>query len=280
MALAITGVGGNSGIVQRVGTGVALDPDAAAWIAQVEAADGQMLEPALVTAYNEFFIGCKADASPFAGVSNFDAIKASCIMAGARTLAGALVPLRGPAPTNFNFVAGDYTRATGLKGNGADKYLSSGLDQRLIPVDSRSMAVMVSQPPAAGTTEMLVSGIGAGSSHTDFYVQGFDQTVIRLAGGLTVSPRISQPGFSGGSRSTTSTVVTRTGAADRSFSISSFNTSLPAAPFTIFGRIFGGGLSLPTSTRISFYSIGEAINLAALDARLTTLMSEISTALV
>ena len=91
MALAITGVGGNSGIVQRVGG--AIDPDAAAYIAAVEAADGQMLEPALVTAYNEFFVGCKADASPFAGVSNFDAIKASCIMAGARTLAGALVPL-------------------------------------------------------------------------------------------------------------------------------------------------------------------------------------------
>ena len=94
----LAGLPGLSGIVPGAIAVVppgGLDPDAAAYIAAVEAADGQMLEPALVTAYNEFFIGCKADASPLAGVSNFDAIKASCILAGARTLAGGACAVEG-----------------------------------------------------------------------------------------------------------------------------------------------------------------------------------------
>jgi hypothetical protein len=54
------------------------------------------------------------------------AIKASCILAGARTLAGALVPLAGAAPTNVGpFVSGDYNRKTGLVGDGSTKYLNS-----------------------------------------------------------------------------------------------------------------------------------------------------------
>jgi hypothetical protein len=69
------------------------------------------LEIGVQSAYNDFVVGCKAD-----GI--WDAIKASCILAGARTLSGSLTPLKGAAPTNFNFVSGDYNRKTGLVGNG------------------------------------------------------------------------------------------------------------------------------------------------------------------
>lgn len=91
-----------------------LDPDAAVYIDRVEAADGQSLEEGVNIAYSTFVSGCKTD-----GI--WDAIKASCILAGARTLDGALVPLVGTAPTNFNFASGDYDRKTGLKGNGLSK---------------------------------------------------------------------------------------------------------------------------------------------------------------
>ena len=94
------------------------EPEALAYIAAVEAADGETLEDGVKFAYNSFIKGCKAD-----GI--WDAIKASCILAGARTLNGALVPLAGIAPTNFNFVAGDYNRKTGLVGDGSTKYLDS-----------------------------------------------------------------------------------------------------------------------------------------------------------
>jgi len=70
-----------------------LDPDAAKYLAAVEAADGEPLEPAVRTAINAFFRGLKATPGLF------DAIKASCILCGARTITGALVPLAGDAPS-------------------------------------------------------------------------------------------------------------------------------------------------------------------------------------
>ena len=74
------------------------DTDAGNYIQAVEAADGQALEAATRQAINNFVVGCKQD-----GI--WSAIKASCILAGARTLNGALVPLVGTAPTNNNFVS-------------------------------------------------------------------------------------------------------------------------------------------------------------------------------
>jgi hypothetical protein len=64
------------------------DPDAAAYLRAVEAADGQALETPVKRAVDDFFRGTKADGT-------FSALKASCILCGARTLAGALVPLAG-----------------------------------------------------------------------------------------------------------------------------------------------------------------------------------------
>jgi hypothetical protein len=85
------------------------DEDAGNYIQAVETADAQALEPATRKAINNFVIGCKQD-----GI--WTAIKASCILAGARTLAGALVPLVGTAPTNNGFIGigTDYVRKTGL----------------------------------------------------------------------------------------------------------------------------------------------------------------------
>jgi hypothetical protein len=73
------------------------DPDAEAYIAAVEAADlaadptAEPLETATKVAIHSFVKGAKADGF-------WPAIKASCILAGARTRLGALTPLVGTAP--------------------------------------------------------------------------------------------------------------------------------------------------------------------------------------
>ncbi|MCP4832791.1 MAG: hypothetical protein GY886_11325, partial [Gammaproteobacteria bacterium] len=72
-------------------SGYSFDSDASTYIDAVEATDGQALETGVRVAINDFVLGCKQD-----GIWN--AIKASCILAGARTLDGALVPLTGTAP--------------------------------------------------------------------------------------------------------------------------------------------------------------------------------------
>ena len=107
-------------VAAAVSGGGGYDADAQAYITAVETADGQALETAVKDAINAFVVGCKAD-----GIWN--AIKASCILAGARTLNGVLVPLAGAAPTNNGFVGAgtDYNRKTGLLGNGSSKWLNS-----------------------------------------------------------------------------------------------------------------------------------------------------------
>lgn len=104
-----------------------LDPDAAKYLAAVEAADGEPLEPAVRTAINAFFKDLKATPGLF------DAIKASCILCGARTITGALVPLAGPSPSAEGaWASGDYDRSAGLTGNATSlwidtNFLSDGL---------------------------------------------------------------------------------------------------------------------------------------------------------
>ena len=67
------------------------DPDALTYLAAVAAADGAPVETAVAVAVDDFFRGIKADGT-------FSAIRSACLLCGARTLAGALVPLKNEGP--------------------------------------------------------------------------------------------------------------------------------------------------------------------------------------
>jgi hypothetical protein len=249
-----------------VAGGAALD-EAAAYIAAVEAADNQALEPAVRAAINDFVVGCKDD-----GIWN--AIKASCILAGARTLNGALVPLVGAAPTNFNFVEGDYNRKTGLVGNGSSKYLDSG-----------------ASPLSSGS---LNNGIHAATYDTETnsnfnfraYMQGdnfpvFNQLGHRATSEGTLSFAVgsiangnNQTGLKGSSwLSGTVNYRSDTLAGTSSASI----TSLSEGNYFIFAR--RNTLGSFGNARLAFYSIGESLDLALLDARVTDLINAFDAAI-
>jgi hypothetical protein len=243
---------------------VVLDPDAAAYIAAVEAADTQALEPAVRTAINDFVVGCKAD-----GI--WGAIKASCILAGARTLSGALVPLVGTAPTNFNFAAGDYNRKTGLVGDGSTKYLDSGRASNSDPLDNVHQSCYISAVPTNATTALIGAGAGSETPQIAIHILG-DRHRNRSNGAIS---RSNVVGLVGTSRSTSSGYASRTGG-------SSFTHPLPsessnALTHFIFAR--SGSSLLPSNARLSFYSIGESLDLALLDARVTALINAFDAAI-
>jgi len=248
------------------GGGAAFDPDAAAYIAAVEAADTQALEPAVRTAINDFVVGCKAD-----GI--WAAIKASCIMAGARTRLGAMVPLVGAAPTSFNFVDGDYDRKTGLVGNGSTKYLDSNRNNNADPQDSNHNAIYISLV-TTGTQAYL----GA-----DAPTNSLGANNIGVTGGLFVRSRSNNsaarafpvaPCLIGSTRSASGSFVSRVNGANQTHS----NTS--QVPFNGNITIFStGGTGFPSSARLSFYSIGESLDLALLDARVTALINAFAAAI-
>ena len=242
-----------------------MDPDAAAYITAVETADGQALEEKVKIAIDNFVLGCKAD-----GI--WSAIKASCILAGARTLNGALVPLAGSAPINFNFVSGDYNRKTGLVGNGSTKYLDSSRKANADPNNNTHLSCFLStQAPGSlagylGTaTPSPGKQIGSNASAYESYVNGSFVKVSLLPFGFT------------GSSLKNGVQTARVKNA--------LYTAQSAPNITSTGSIFvfakeqnGYAISF-LSSRLAFYSIGEALDLALLDARVTDLINAFGAAI-
>jgi hypothetical protein len=254
-----------------------LDADAEAYVNAVEVADGQRIEDPVRFAINDFVIGCKAD-----GI--WTAIKASCILAGARTLNGALVPLVGTAPTNFNFVSGDYNRKTGLVGDGSTKYLDSNRNNNADPQNSKHVSVCatskntetsvrayiaVFQAPPAGSTQIL-SGLSASKLSSRLNTV----STISSSGNLHASN-----GLFGISRSTATTYEAR-GSATTEVITASSSTAANGNIF-VFARneIALPGVDSYSNARLAFYSIGESLDLALLDARVTTLINAFAAAI-
>ena len=248
-----------------------LDADAQAYVNAVEVADGQRIEDPVRFAINNFVIGCKAD-----GI--WTAIKASCILAGARTLTGALVPLVGTAPTNNGFIGigTDYVRKTGLVGNGSTKYLSSNRNNNVDPQNSKHLAVY------ASTAQQSTAGayIGAGTFSTGDSSIGIDtvntRAFIRIHNSTVdfVSDVHAAVGFIGASRSASNNYTARFNASNNLITRDSEAPS--SSVVLVFAR---GSVADYANARLAFYSIGESLNLALLDARVTTLINAFAAAI-
>jgi hypothetical protein len=247
-----------------------IDPDAAVYLSRVEAADGQVLEAGVSTAVDQFVLGCKSD-----GI--WTAIKASCILSGARTLAGALVPLVGAAPTNFNFVSGDYNRETGLVGNGTTKYLESNRNNNADPQDSKHVSVYLSEK-GNDSTVILSAGFPNEPGETGLGWASSMYATVNETGWNPVAS-ITYAGFAAGlfgaSRSISSAVAVRGNQTNATLSNNS------QSPYNGGIRIYRSSpaTTFTSSARLAFYSIGESLDLVLLDARVTTLINAFAAAI-
>jgi hypothetical protein len=246
------------------------DTDADAYIAAVEAADGQALESGVKFAIKNFVLCCKQD-----GI--WDAIKASCILAGARTLTGALVPLVGAAPTNVGglFVSDNYNRKTGLVGNGSTKYLNSNRNNNTDPQNSKHLSVYVTTANTANVNRGYIgAGVGAAGACNILTVSASLTLQGRINSTSTLSfGALSNTGFIGASRTASDNVNYR--AAGSSASSSTLSDGNVNQNIAVFGR----DLTAQSDARLAFYSIGESLDLALLDARVTDLITAFGAAI-
>jgi hypothetical protein len=240
-----------------------LDADAQAYVNAVEVADGQRIEDPVRFAINNFVIGCKAD-----GI--WTAIKASCILAGARTRLGALTPLVGTAPTSFNFVNGDYNRKTGLVGDASTKYLNSNRNNNADPQDDRHLAIYMTSLNTSDPNRIL-----AGSTNDPGRTTLIDRGTLGVAiAGAEIGGLVMAVGLVGGSRATSSAITTRTNG------ISTTTAVVSASPHDAMLGLFNSvPVTVGSSPRLAFYSIGESLNLALLDARVTDLINAFGAAI-
>ena len=253
------------------------DTDAGDYIQRVEGASGDnaALEPATRQAINNFVIGCKQD-----GIWN--AIKASCILSGARTLNGALQPLVGTAPTNVGFVGlgTDYVRKTGLVGNGSSKTLRNAYTWTSGNYTNNHGCVF----PTVLQTNDASYFEGVGTTVSSNGIVG----IYRETGGAYYSdysthnyagPLLTANSLVAVSRSSSSLFTGRGGSNSQAFSQNIVSTP-QAFAMSVFSRQTGASSNvLYSNARIAFYSFGESLDLALLDARVTALITAFGVAI-
>jgi hypothetical protein len=249
-----------------------IDADATNYINQVENADTQKLEEAVELAIINFVRGCKSDT--IGNTNNWNQIQAACILSAARTLTGALIPLKGPAPTNNLFLSADYNRKTGLKGNGSSKYLSSNYNANSTPQDDHSLGVYIGQAFTVADPKVLIGcGTGATTGNSQIFT-ATDLVGSRNRTGTTpdyFATTITN-GFYGTSRNNS---------ANYNYNYLGNAGTFPpnsTTPLNETINVFARSLSSPIYCfdRISFYWIGRNIDLAKLNSRISRLMSTLN----
>jgi hypothetical protein len=243
------------------------EAEAIQYIAAVEEADGQALELPVRLVINDFVAGCKQD-----GI--WSAIKACCILAGARTLNGSLVPLIGAAPTSFNFVNGDYNRKTGLLGDGGTKYLDSNSLPSVSDLNNTHLSVY--SVDTSTNRGYIGSPFVDGGRHVAISAAGIT-FALRLHSGSTFPALTGIPAdivrLFGYSRNNNSSIDVRFRGISSTYTSASTFVNTTSTDKVFLAR------DAYLASRLAFYSIGESLDLALLDARVTTLINAIGAAI-
>jgi hypothetical protein len=240
------------------------DSDVRAFIAAVEFADQQPLEQAVKDAYRDFIVGCKAD-----GI--WTAFRTCGFLMGARTLSGALTPLVGPAPSNVNFVSGDYDRKTGLVGDATTKQLDIDFNPSTLPQDDISMAAFISNRGIATGRALIDSGralAGASSIIMDRRLRSRSSTLSTPSGTATA-------GFFGWSRNNSANVSTLFDTTSGTVTVSSETPH--NGNIRLFNSSTGG--SLFSDASIQFWATGLSMNISSLRDRLVAFDAAIGAAI-
>jgi hypothetical protein len=250
----------------------ATDADARAYIADVEAADGSKLENKTRKAIDDFVKGLKSD-------SIWTPLTHCCILAGAKTLAGICVPLKGTAPTSNAFLAGDYNRKTGLKGSTANtKFLNTNVNNNTFAQDNFHLSVWATEPMTANSTQFY---IGVGSSGTGA------SSLFGTVGSLQFRNQVSSSQASGASTDQTTGLIGATRSASGSFTMrwgansGNSGSRTSQTPFSGNVHVFRDSnvSTLFTEARLAWYSLGANIDFALLRTRLTALYADLSAAI-
>jgi hypothetical protein len=181
------------------------------------------------------------------------------------------------------FVSGDYNRKTGVVGNGSTKYLNSNRGNNADPQNNQHMSVYASSAATSGAGAFPVY-IGCGGGLAGATLIGRDEN----NGQLYCRNRSSGFDYVGGGGDVGLLAMTR--ATSSSFTLLRSKTpanytraSQTPYAFNVFILSNNEG-NIPVgvtfaNARLAFYSIGESLDLALLDARVTALITAFGVAI-
>jgi len=171
-----------------------------------------------------------------------------------------------------------YDRETGLVGNGSTKYLDSNRANNADPQNSKHLAAYLSSAETRDTVNAWYMRDGAA-------VAG--RSVMGVSGTLANRFALSLNSFNvfilTGTRDVGLIAAARTSSSNVNYRLSgttsSFYESSQTPTATSIGIFADSSGSGTTDARLAFYSIGESLDLALLDARVTTLINAIGAAI-
>ena len=245
------------------------DPDAQNYINRVELADGASLETAVKDAMNQLVLDLKAN-------SLWTPLVYVLPGSGPQTLAGGLVPLQDTGASGSSGTV-NWDRKTGFNCNSSSAYVSLPTSLTEQTVGSRDDVSMSAWIPAISGTATFYCGAnqmelrrGGGSSTT--------QTRCRSTQGNSTGPGTDKTGFRGISRSSSASFIYRIG--NSSISSGRASSAPGPTPFRLF-RSPGNRtpLQAPVNTKIAWFQLGTALDLAALQAVVTTYRNAINAAI-
>jgi hypothetical protein len=242
------------------------DRDAIGYLRAVEEADGAFLETDVKVAVNNLVAGLKSDGL-------WDAMASTCLLCGPRTLAGALVPLKGDAPTSYGFVEGDYDRV-GLAGDGTS-YLDTNRSTTDDPQDDVHLAAYLTALPTAGGGIVAAYDAGPPLNGTQVAMDGAGLFFTRCRNANEHRTTALATGFAGMSRSALDAYSKRNSGSTVSVSAASA-TPLPISYAVFSNDTSGAGANDPT---IAFYSIGTSLDLAKMDSHISSYVTAIGAAI-
>jgi hypothetical protein len=193
---------------------------------------------------------------------------------GARTLSGALTPLKGGSVSNVsnNFVSGDYNRKNGLTGggSGSGKYLTQVIPSGTY-TNNHSFSTFITIKTGAGNN----FGCADNANRYGFFGANTAAPNFRSASGVQdAHGTVKTVGLVGAARNVSSEYVCRNaGVTETKTRVSASNAETPFHVFSATGGTF------PVADTQAFYHFGEHLDLALLDSRVSALHAAIGAAI-
>lgn len=268
-----------SGFKKRIYPGMNFDPDALNFIYRVEQQDGQKLENTVRFDYNWFVVKQKTTPSGVSGRTQWQSMQTGffALHCGQRSLAGSLIPLTGPAPTNINFVTGDYSRTQGLKGDGASKSLTYPVLGSNLPNTDRSIGLYHTQHPSRNVVRAHAGN--GGLNNNDALQCGEFSRFWRLNGFVSEADTLTNTGYYGASKTASGVLTTRYSGTSISGRAASGESTLSSSPMRVFARQLGSGAEFYSDGRTIMSHFCLVLDMAALESDVAQLQARIITTL-
>ena len=262
------------------------------YIQRVESADGQPLEQGIKDAYTAFINRIYSD-----GLA--DKIKSCCILSGARTLAGCLVPLigykvtqppyyigpttnSGDITSTKKFVEADYDRKTGLKGDGYKfLYTNTDIEKEYYRSNNHISTYITDYQRSPSSFKEIIGNGNVTITEHDF--TGYNLVYFSNRSNAPSTPSSPANGSWAGllatSRSNASSFISRINGTNYTKPATSPSLT-PGNKMIVFGsHRTPSDTRYRTQSRMAWYSVGENIDLSLLDSHVSTLISDINNAI-